>query len=355
MLPPDFYKRLCEQASIGIVIADAEFRICMLNSQAAILFEVDARKVVGEPIEVLVPANRRNVTKKLLARAVAVSRPLEYRVRRNDAAKKRCLSILVDPILQADRTEGVCLWIQDLTRRMDMEKRLAEIEKLASLGQLAGGLAHHFNNILGGIVTAVDHALRTNDEATSHRTLEMISDGIGKAVVLTRKLLDFSTPDLPEQNLVDLTEAVISFTEKAEPRLTAAGRQIELEMKSIPIRAVHPGKMHQILQTLLSNSEQAFGVRGGKIKLTLESDGQQIRLLFCDDGPGIPPGLADRIFEPFFTTRGSLGGGSEGNLGLGLTLAQRMAEDVGGTLVYSPEESIGGACFVITFPLHRTE
>jgi PAS domain S-box-containing protein len=353
MFSADFYKRLCEQASIGIVIADAEFRISMLNSTAAVLFDVDPREAKDQPVEILVPANRRNITKKLMQRAVAVAKPLEYRVRRVVEGKKRYLSIVADPILREGRVEGVCLWIQDLTRRMEMEKRMSEIEKLASLGQMAGGLAHHFNNVLGGIVTSVDHALVCDDPATSRKTLEMISDGIGKAVVLTRKLLQFSTPELPEKNLVDLTEAVITFVEKAEPRLSAAGRQIELELKTVPIRAVHPGKMRQVLEALLANSEQAFGPRGGKIKITLEADARQVRLLFHDDGPGIPNLIADRIFEPFFTTRGSMGGGAEENLGLGLTLARRLAEDIGGSLLYCADTAKLGASFALTFPLSK--
>jgi PAS domain S-box-containing protein len=353
MFSADFYKRLCEQASIGIVITDAEFRISMLNSTAAVLFDVDPRQVKDQPIEILVPPNRRNITKKLMQRAVAIAKPLEYRVRRTVEGKKRFLSIVADPILHDNRVEGVCLWIQDLTRRMEMEKRMSEIEKLASLGQMAGGLAHHFNNVLGGIVTAVDHALGSDDPATSRKTLEMISEGLGKAVVLTRKLLDFSTPDLPEQNLVDLTEAAITFVEQVEPRLSAAGRQIELEIKAVPIRAVHPVKMRQTLEALLANSEQALGPRGGKIKLLLEAEAGEIRLLFQDNGPGIPSRIADRIFEPFFTTRGSMGGGTEENLGLGLTLARRLAEDVGGKLNHCPGPDQTGACFILTFPVNK--
>lgn len=354
MLLPDFYQRLCEQASIGIVVADAEFRIVMMNATAGQLFATESAAMKGQPIESLVPSNRRNITRKLLQRAVAIARPLEYRVRRTEGDRKRCLSIMVDPIQRDGRVDGVCLWIRDLTRRMELERRLAEIEKLASLGQMAGGLAHHFNNIFGGIVTAVDHALNMDDATTSRRTLEMISEGIGKAVSLTRKLLEFSTPELPENNLVDLTEAVISFVEQSDKRLSRAGRRIELEIKTVPVLAIHPGKIRQILDALMANSEQAFGPRGGKIRITLDSDDRHVRLLFIDDGPGIAHHLQDRIWEPFFTTRGALGGGTEGNLGLGLTLARRLAEDLGGELIYCSQFSHPGAAFALKIPLHHS-
>jgi PAS domain S-box-containing protein len=350
-----FYKRLCEQASIGVIILDTDFRITMINPSAAELFDVDALEIQNQPVDRLVAEHRGGVTRKLLERAVSQARPLEYRIRRGSGKKRRYLAIMVDPIRSDGGVEGVCFWVRDLTRRMEFEKRLAEIEKLASLGQLAGGLAHHFNNILGGIVTAVDHALTMDDPITSHRTLVMIQNGLVKAVELTRRLLDFSTPDLLDRNMADLTEVVINFVEDVEPSLIETGRQIELEIKGAPILPIHPKKLRQVLDALLANSVQAIGPRGGQIKLTLGMEDGEIYLEFQDNGPGIPPPLVDRIFDPFFTTRGALGGGSEGNLGLGLAVARRLAEEIGGTLSYDSERSKSGTCFTLTFAAPPSE
>lgn len=351
MLPEDFHKRVCDQASIGIIVMDAEFRILSINSAAADLFNVQIDQAQNQTVDFLVPEKRRFLTRRLLDRAIALSRPVEYRVHRTDGKRKRYLSIVVDPIRKGDEIDGVCFWVRDLTRRIELEKRLTEIEKLASMGQLAGGLAHHFNNIFGGIVTAVDHALTLDDTATYRRTLNMIQEGIIKASTLTRKLLDFSTPDLPEQNMADLTEVVINFVEDVEKRLAFVDQRIDLEIRNVPIYAVHPGKFRQVLDVLLANSEQAFAGKKGWIKIAIEADNDSIRLIFQDNGPGIPAQYVDRIFDPFFTTRGSMGGGCDGNLGLGLTVARRLAEDINGNLVYSPEQSRNGTCFIITFPL----
>lgn len=351
MLPEDFHKRMCDQASIGIIVMDVEFRILTINPAAADLFNVRIDQAQNQTVDFLVPEKRRFLTRRLLDRAIALSRPVEYRVRRGDDKRKKYLSILVDPIRKDNEIDGVCFWVRDLTRRIELEKRLSEIEKLASMGQLAGGLAHHFNNIFGGIVTAVDHALTLDETATYRRTLSLIQDGIVKASTLTRKLLDFSTPDLPEQNMADLTEVTINFVEDVEKRLALTGRRIDLEIRNVPIYAVHPAKFRQVLDILLANSEQAFAATKGAIKITLEADSEAIQLIFQDNGPGIPAQFVDRIFDPFFTTHGSLGGGCEGNLGLGLTVARRLAEDINGCLTYSPERSRNGTCFIITFPL----
>lgn len=351
-LADDFCKRLCQAASIGIIITDRQFNISMMNLSAARLFGLTPDQVRGKPVVSLVPEYRRGTTEKLLARSSSLGRSVELRFIHNVDARKRHLAILIDPIRSSDgELDGVCLWIRDQTRRMDLERRLAQIEKLASLGQLAGGLAHHLNNVLGGVVTAVDHGLGSKDIGGAKRALELVAKGLANAVKLTRRLLEFSTPELPDHNLVDLTEAVITFVEQEQDRLRQVGRQIEFDIQSAPILAVHQGKFRQILDILLANSEQALGKQGGHIKIVLDADDHEVRISFTDDGPGISERIADQIFEPFFTTRGAMGGGSEGNLGLGLALAHRLAGEIGAALSYCKQQGQKGTCFALDFPL----
>jgi len=347
---------LLKRAAIGVIITDRKFYIRMMNQTAGKLFAVDPQKMRDQPVDMLMPEYRREITRKLLARSAKLIRSVEVRIQYSAGKKKRDLAIVVDPVTsEAGKPTAMCLWVRDQTRRMQMERRLAQIEKLASLGQLAGGLAHHFNNILGGVVTAADHGLTCDDVPGTKRALQLVSDGATKAVELTRKLLEFSAPELPEQNLVDLTEAVISFAERVEERLRQSDRRLDVEIKSVPILAVPQAKIQQILNSLLANSEQALGKRGGKIRITLETDNDQVRILFQDDGPGIPPEIAEQMFEPFFTTRGPIGGGSEANLGLGLTLAYRLATEIGAVLSYCADRGDKGACFALSFPPPRTQ
>jgi PAS domain S-box-containing protein len=355
-LPDNLAERLCRNASIGIVITDAEFNVRMLNSAAAALFDVNAAEKIGQPIEELVPEHRRGLARRLMMRVRTQNKSGEVRLLYPMASGKRHLAIQVDPILgDSGELEGVCLWVRDQTRRMELERRLARIDKLASLGQLAGGLAHHLNNVLGGIVTAVDHGLEKRDSVAMRRALQRVSEGLGNAVKLTRRLMEFSTPELPEQNLVDLTEAVIGFVEQVQERLRSAGRDIDLEIRPTHVMAVDQAKMNQVLDSLLTNAEQAMSDGGGHIQLLVASDDVSIRVEFRDDGPGVSMGVAEKMFEPFFTTRGALGGGSEGNLGLGLTLGRRLMSEMGGSLDYLPRPGCRGACFVLSFPLRRSD
>jgi len=346
---------LCRNASIGIVITDEWFTIHMINAAAARLFDVDQADAAGRQVSDLMPENRRQLARRLLERVKATSRSSELRILYPAGAGNRHISLLVDPIAGTNgETEGLCLWVRDQTQRMKLERRLARIDKLAGMGQLAGGLAHHLNNVLGGIVTAVDHGSNAEDVTTMKRSLELASAGLSNAVKLTRKLLEFASHDLPDRNLVDLTEAVISFVEQAQDRLRRADREIDLEIKSAPVLAVHQFKIQQVLDSLLTNSEQALGERGGRINISLEPHQSSVRLFFRDDGPGIPSPMTERVFDPFFTTRGTLGGGAEGNLGLGLTLARRLVGEIGGSLSFCPQQGARGACFVLEFPLRRS-
>ncbi len=348
------FERIFRQASIGIIITDINFNIMIINESAKKFFDITVEQAEGKPIETIVPEHRRKITRRLLERSIQRGKPIEYRVRRTQNGTKKYLAVIVDPIkTENNKVEGACLWVRDLSRRMELEKRLSQIEKLASLGQLAGGVAHHFNNIFGGIITAVDYAITVDDIETQKRTLERISEGINKAAALTRKLLEFSERQTPERDLADLTEVLIGFMERNEPDLAKENIQLELEIKNAPILAVHPGKLNQILQALLANAKQAIGTKGGKIKITIDSDNEKVYLMFADSGKGISPEIKDRIFEPFFTTYGSLGGGGEGNLGLGLTIARKLAEDIGGELEYkecTSEEY--NTCFALIFRLN---
>jgi len=352
----DFYRRLCLGASIGIIITDRELNINMMNAAAGSLFGVDPETAKGQPAASLMPDYRRVTAQKLLSRTTALARSAELRIVHPLHGRKQHLAILVDPILSSDGSlEGICLWIRDQTRRMELERRLAEIERLASMGQLAGGLAHHLNNVLGGVVTAVDHGLNSHDIDKAKRALQLVSRGLANAVKMTRKLLEFSTPEMADYNLVDLTEVVIGFVEQNQERVRQAGRQIEFDIQSVPIIAVHQTKIAQILEVLLTNSEQALGERGGQIRIVLESDEDEVRIRFMDDGPGINNEIADQIFEPFFTTRGALGGGSGANLGLGLSVARRLASEIGASLTHCKDYSSEFTCFTLTFPLARSD
>jgi len=353
--PDDFFRRLCQRASVAILVTDSQLRVQLCNDSACRLLEVSCDQLVGQPIDQIAPQPRRRLVRRLLERSLRRGFGGELRLSMGAESARKELAAQVDVIVdEQDRATGLVLWIRDQTRHLQLERQFARSGQLVSIGRMAGGLAHHFNNILGGIVTAVDHALQVGDYPSSRRALELVAEAANKASQLTQQLLKLGSAGVADIDMVDLTEAVIAFIERVEPEVAKENISIDLDMREMPIIAVQSSKISQVLNALLDNSREALkDSGGGRITLMLESDEMEARLIFCDDGPGVAPAIAERIFEPFFTTKGALGAGGQSSVGLGLTVAQRLADEIGASLQYQPREGQRGACFVLSFLLKK--
>jgi len=355
-LGSDSYRRLCCQISIGMVVADSELKVKLCNSSACGLFSVQEDQIVGQDVGQIIPEARRRLVHRVLQRSLRSGKSGQFRLRIKGAGqeyKDLAVEIVVIPDAKG-HSAGVALLVRDQTARLELEKQVVSSEKLVSIRRMSGGLAHHFNNILGGIVTAVDHALQVGDYASARRALELVAEATGRASELTGQLLKLATVDQADTDLADLTEVVIGFVEKIEGDLAGENITLDLEIKTVPIFAVQESRIKQVLGAMLQNARDVLKTSGGgQIQLILDSDQQEVLLYFSDSGPGVATDLAQRIFEPFFTTKGAIGGGDQASLGLGLTVAGRLADEMGGNLQCLDWREHSGACFVLRLPLKR--
>lgn len=259
------------------------------------------------------------------------------------------------------------LLLQDLAEHHRFRKQAEEGERLRALGQLAGGVAHDFNNILA-IILASAEALRADvpaGEAERDAALEALVAAADRGAALVRRLLALAgrQPLLPRVVLLD--EAVTGL----EPLLRSmTGRHVGLRWQlDAPGRAIlaDPVQLDQMVLNLAGNAVQAMAKRppeeatltiatGTRLALQAEPGipdllppGRWVVLSVSDNGPGIPPGVLGRIFEPFFTTRSA-----EGGTGLGLATVHGIVRQSGGALqvVSRPGE---GASFRIYLPRHQ--
>lgn len=259
------------------------------------------------------------------------------------------------------------LLLQDLAEHHRFRRQAEEGERLRALGQLAGGVAHDFNNILAIIVASAED-LRFQaqaDGAERNAALEALLAAADRGAALVRRLLALAgrQPLLPRVVLLD--EAVTGL----EPLLrTMTGRRVGLRWQlDAPGRAIlaDPVQLDQMVLNLASNAMQAMARRpqaegcltiatGTRLALQAEPGipdllppGRWVMLSVSDNGPGIPPGVLGRIFEPFFTTRSA-----EGGTGLGLATVHGIVRQSGGVLqvVSRPGE---GASFRIYLPRHQ--
>lgn len=253
--------------------------------------------------------------------------------------------------------------ITDRTRaeeeKRELEMQLQQVQKLDSIGRLAGGVAHDFNNLLTGITGNVSLAMMDmKSDNPLAGTLKEINKIAGRAANLTRQLLAFSSRQIIEPVVVDLNSLVNDLNKML---IRIIGEDIKLQIKGeeqIGRIKVDPGQIEQIIVNLAVNARDAMP-RGGQ--LTLSTANVEIDEGYCESHPEISPGsyvmmtISDtgcgmdsmtlsRIFEPFFTTK-SKGKGT----GLGLSTVYGIVKQHNGSLdVYS---DFGyGTSFKICFP-----
>jgi signal transduction histidine kinase len=265
---------------------------------------------------------------------------------------------------------GLIARAMDVRERRQLAERLERAERLDSIGRLAGGLAHDFNNCLTAILCHVDLALDTSNPAAQKEALDEIRTLAHSASSLTRDLLTAGRAN--PVNMVPLDLAAL--IDGASSRLAAimpAGGQLEIAPLTEPvwIRG-DAAAIERVIVNLVSNAGDAIAEKGGLVRLALKhaaaSDGSapvpsaaSAAIEIIDDGVGMDAATQARLFEPFFTTKSGNGHGrasagdasarSHGGTGLGLATAFGIVRQHDGTIAV--ESAPGqGSRFTVLLP-----
>jgi len=231
----------------------------------------------------------------------------------------------------------------------DTRDQLVRREKLAVLGQLAGGVAHELRNPLAVMNNAIYYltSINTDADETTREYLEMISSEIGNAEAIVSDLLDFSRTRSSVRKQVTAAELIARVLEKHPPpekvKVTTA---IPPELPPV---FVDPRQIGQVLENLVANACQAMA-EGGHLTISAQAEKQKVTLFITDTGCGISKENMEKIFEPLFTTRAR-------GIGLGLTVSRNLVEQNSGTIeVQSPSTALGigeagkGSTFTVKLP-----
>lgn len=251
---------------------------------------------------------------------------------------------------------GLARTIRYAVERRGFETYMQHSQRMDSLGVLAGGVAHDFNNLLT-FIQGRAQLMRHNPEMPANELQDAVSqidEAANRAASLTRQLLAFSRRQRVSLVDLDLNTLVGDFTQIIN-RLLGTNVEMELRLTSSPLPVMgDTGMLEQVIMNLVVNARDAMP-DGGRVTLTsqrIEGDtvGDSVslgyaRLVFSDNGPGIPSTVLEHIFEPFYTTK-EVGSGT----GLGLATVHGIIEQHGGTI--SVESVAGeGTSFVILLPL----
>lgn len=242
-------------------------------------------------------------------------------------------------------------------------QQLALREKMAGLGTLAGGVAHEFNNALGGIVSNVESALHDVTSPSVREDLELVRKVALRASAIAKNLLGFARQTPASEKTAGKIADVLEDTLNIVKQIFASdGMNIVKNFETVPAILFDRGQMQQVFLNLLTNARQAMR-RGDILTVTVRQTGhlprgvpapwyaasspnpvaarRSVEISFADTGIGIPEENLNKIFEPFFTTKGALGGAETPGTGLGLSVSHTILQSHGGDITVASKVGHG--------------
>ncbi|MGD8191241.1 two-component system sensor histidine kinase NtrB [Brevibacillus ginsengisoli] len=325
---------------IAVLIIDENLRIKEVNHALAEFLNVDRDKLIGENIDDIFKPH-------------AHQRFVQWVVERGESGHyiteivgKLC-TVSTKPIYMQGELWGAIAIIRDLTRFKTLEDELNKREALASVGQLAAGMAHEIRNPLTsikGFIQLLREQTGTNEGNAYFPVIlseiERIDGLINDVLVLAR----YRDDQMVSEDF-QIIEEVIGVIRLLEPELNRHGISINLKVdtKTTWIHG-YRARIKQVLLNLMKNALEALAEQGTMISVHVFSTIHQVVVSVEDDGLGIPVEVRDQLFVPFFTTK------SEGS-GLGLSTTKRIVDDHGGEIIADNSEVYGGARFEVRLPL----
>ena len=327
----------------GILVHDYQMQIVRCNVQAAEMLEMKPADVIGLSFsEVFARLFGKRAAAYYLAEDRGAHSVFEVET---ESARRYLVSIFPLPLREGDSV-SVVTWT-DVTRFLEIKEQLSRSRRLASVGELAAGVAHEINNPLATITTCAEATIRDirqNDEtlalAESHQWsyyLEEIVRQTLRCKEITRGLLDLTRQRQANRVMCDLNAIAEQCAKVALQRAVTSVIEFEvnLDEKAGEV-ATDAALVCQILDNLLSNAIDALGEKGGRISVSTVRDGDRVAVDVADTGLGIPADMVAKVFDPFFSTKGPGKG-----YGLGLAISLTLAESLGGALSVASKEGAG--------------
>jgi PAS domain S-box-containing protein len=325
-----------------ILVKDLQGRYVLVNRRWEELFGVRAEQAVGRTAAEVLPAGRRPDTGTMDEGAIddeviATGATWEgmMAIPDHDAGDDRTFLMVKFPLRDHEGEPTAVVTIAtDITERRrsaeeraELEHRLAQAQRLESVGQLAGGVAHDFNNLLSVILTCVGFAERELPADHPVRDdVEEIGRAADRAAALTRQLLMFSRREVVKPEVLDVGAMVRDLERLLNRTLSERiALRIAIGPDVVPVLADR-AQLEQVLINLAVNARDAMP-DGGTLSIAVMGVGGGVRLTVADDGSGMADDVRDRAFEPFFTTKDP-GQGT----GLGLATVHGIVTDSGGTV-----------------------
>ncbi|CAB1056839.1 multi-sensor hybrid histidine kinase [Olavius sp. associated proteobacterium Delta 1] len=364
------YRQLVQSANSIILRMDTAGRVIFFNQYAQDFFGYSEADILGKNvIGTIVPQiDRAGFDLRQMIEDIG-THPERYASNENENIRRNGERVRVTWMNKAiydDESrvsEILCVGI-DVTQKWQLEKRLAQAQKMEAIGTLAGGIAHDFNNILSAIMGYTELSLiDIPQDSAVRKNLKQVLKAGGRAKELVQQILTYSRQREREMQPVKINLVVNEALKLLRASLPST-IQINNDIKSNLAVMSDPTNIHQVVMNLCTNAGHAMQENGGLLAVGLmdvdiDADfakrhlglnpGKYVRLTVSDTGHGMSPEVIERIFDPFFSTKNK----GEGT-GMGLSVVHGIVKSHGGTLTVDSTPG-QGSVFKAFFPAIESE
>ena len=342
----------------AIIFTDNENKVQTWNKGAELIFEYTAAEMINQSFHRLVPpeidaeTEIRDIERQVLANGYVK----DYIAPRITKSGKRITVDISRTLVQTSdgKILGSTAIIKDITDKIELEQRIYNTEKLASIGTLAAGVAHEINNPLSIILGFTDLLKeRFQQDTQEYDDLKKIEQHASHAKKIVENLLGFARITEGLEDTVDVNYCVDTVVNIV--RNTLMTKKITIVVKlpgNLPRIRGDSREFQQVIFNLINNSVAAMNGKEGTLTLSARRDNDWVIVTVSDTGSGIPDKIKSRVFDPFFTTK-KVGEGT----GLGLSLCYGIVKKYGGKIGFSsiakedhPDQQ-SGTVFTVSLPV----
>jgi len=293
-------------------------------------------------------------------RRITATTVINQAKQRGKDGKLRYVNIRISPSEYSGR-KVYLVTTSDITKRLETEQQLIQASKMATLGEMATGIAHELNQPLSVIKTVSSFFLKKLDqqevlaEDVVQTMLHKVDGNVDRAANIINHMRIFARKSDAKLEKVQVNEVIRSAFEIFSQQLKVRGIDVDWKIgNDLPAIEADPSRLEQVFINLLLNARDAIEEYRSQnretqptavITLTTVAKDGVVTCTVCDTGTGLSADVVDKIFEPFFTTK-EVGKGT----GLGLSISYGIVQDCGGTIEARPN-SPRGTCFVLGFPI----
>lgn len=332
------HQDIVRSLSSGLITITTDGTVLTANAAAGEILRRSPAQLISQPIETVMPGLVEMLVDGQLRRAdVTVTA----------GSQELTIGVTVSPLRDVrDQVIGRVINFQDLTELRRLEQQHQRSERLATVGQLAAGIAHEIRNPLASISGSIELLKQAPQASEDDRTLmTIVHREVSRLNALIGDLLDYANPRPPQPVDCDLAVLLDETMQVARGEQAFAAVELACEIDGpLPVHA-DPSKLRQVLWNLVRNAADAAAGGGKHVRVTASGGADGTVITVADDGPGISPEHLTRIFDPFFTTKRK-------GTGLGLATCHAIVTEHGGRIDVESEPG-KGTKMVVRLPAER--